>query len=133
MLPSVKRILALLQEAGASKHTLFPSVELLQQFTSFSESLKDNDKMETEESSDAAEITDSYFPLRIQTLVKSYSCCLQQCPQSYSLEDITCTVLVSCRICLDLRLREASWDVQVLIGCALDCYSETQWIEEVNK
>ncbi len=76
-------------------------------------------------------LEDDYFVVRIETLLKCYSCCLKVFPSKYSKQEIACIVMTAFRLCIASEIIMAAWEIQVVLACAIDCYEESEWKEEV--
>eukprot|EP00794_Sanderia_malayensis_P005516 gene5516-6201_t len=120
-------------QMGASIQTLFGQSNVKEDFPDLIKPIESEmESHATRERKDDEVNCDTMFALRLQTLLKCYSCCLKQFPDWYKHDDVTLTVAVALKLCISLEIIVASWDIQVLIGCAIDCYKDEEWKDAVD-
>lgn len=72
------------------------------------------------------------FVHRLQILLKSYIYFLKQYPERLSKAEIMASVMIALRLSIAQEVNPCSWEFEVLIGCAIDLYSDDDWEPEVG-
>ena len=73
------------------------------------------------------------FLHQVQTLVKAFVGFVKCHPESFNKTDAMFTVLLAFRLGISMEVIMCSWEVQVLVGCVIEVYSEEDWHEEVTR
>ena len=72
------------------------------------------------------------FLHRLQTFFKCFSCYVKKYPAHFLTSDVMVMVLLGFRLSIALEVNACAWEFEVLIGCAIDLYSEEEWEVEVG-
>ena len=129
--PSVKNIIHILQYYGATSNSLVPfelkSTGILPLVNEF---------VKNELTPDLTK--GNSLPCRpplvflIEQLVQFLTHCLHIRSVNYTVDDLHLLLAIVCRLCLDPRLQELIFDLEVCISEILKCFGSAQWEEEVS-
>ena len=71
------------------------------------------------------------FLHQLQTLLKAFVGFVKCHPKGFNKNDAMFTGLLAFRLGISMEVIMCSWEVQVLVGCLIEVYSEEDWHEEV--